>query len=168
MLIRAPRDDDFAAIAEITNHYITTTPIHFAYEPVLASDLQAAWAADRARYPWQVAADDTGRVLAFAKAGSYRERAAYAWTTETAVYVHPDARGRGVGRAVYTPLLAEVAARGCRSAIAGIVVPNDASIGLHRTLGFVSVGIVREAGFKLGGWHDIEFMQKLFSAASGS
>ena len=168
MLIRAPRDDDFAAITEITNHYITTTPIHFAYEPVLASDLHAAWAEDRARYPWQVAADDAGQVLGYAKAGSYRERAAYAWTTETAVYVHPDARGRGIGRAVYAPLLAEVAARGFRSAIAGIVVPNDASIALHRALGFRSVGIVREAGFKLGAWHDIEFFQKLFSAASGS
>jgi len=83
MQVRAPRDDDFSAIAEITNHYIATTAIHFAYEPVLASDLLAGWR-QHARYPWRVAEDDAGRVVAYAKAGVYRERAAYAWTTETA------------------------------------------------------------------------------------
>src|SRR5262245_5799884 len=156
MLVRAPRDDDFAAIAEITNHYIATTAIHFAYEPVLASDLLAGWRAWREQYPWLVA-EDTGdqRVVGYAKSGVYRERAAYAWTTETAVYVAPAAQRRGIGRALYEPLLGELAARGFRSAIAGIVLPNDASIALHLGCGFVSVGVVREAGYKLARWHDV-------------
>lgn len=165
MQVRAPRADDFSAIAEITNHYIATTAIHFAYEPVLASDLLAGWR-EHPRFPWRVAEDDAGRVVAYAKAGVYRERAAYAWTTETAVYVAPGAHGRGIGRAVYAPLLAAVAERGFRSAIAGIVLPNPASIALHVRLGFASVGIVRDAGFKLGAWHDIEFFQLRFTAAA--
>jgi len=167
MQIRAPRDEDFAGIAEITNHYITTTAIHFAYEPVLASDLLAGWAARRDRYPWLVA-DAGDCIVGFAKAGVYRERAAYAWTTETAVYVAPTALRRGIGRALYEPLLAELATRGFRSAIAGIALPNDPSIALHRTLGFEPVGVVREAGYKLDGWHDVAFFQRMLSAAPAS
>ena len=72
--------------------------------------------------------------------------------------------GRGLGTALYTELLAELARRDFRSAIAGITLPNDPSIALHQKLGFVSVGTVREAGYKLGCWHDIEFWQKRFSS----
>lgn len=157
-MIRAARDADFDSIASITNHYIATTAIHFAYEPVPADELRATWARDRARYPWLVA-DEAG-VAGYAKAGVWRARSAYAWTAEIGLYIAPDRRGRGLGRALYGELIAELARRGFRSVIAGITLPNAPSVALHRALGFVSVGTVREAGYKLGAWHDVEFWQR--------
>jgi len=159
--IRAARGDDFHAIAAITNLYIATTAIHFAYDPVTAEEL-AVRRAKEPRYPWLVA-DDGTVVLGFAKAGMWRDRAAYVRTCETGIYLDPRACGRGVGSALYAALLVELASAGFRSAVAGITLPNPASVALHQRLGFTSVGIVREAGFKLGRWHDVGFWQKLLA-----
>jgi phosphinothricin acetyltransferase len=160
MTIRAARDDDFAALTEITNYYIATTAIHFALEPLAQADLHALWVSHRDRFPW-IVADEGGSAIGYAKAGTWRDRAAYQWTAEVGLYVAEPARGRGLGRALYAALFDELARRGFRSAIAAMTVPNDASAALHRAFGFVSVGVVRDAGYKLGRWHDIEFFQKL-------
>lgn len=162
MAIRLACDDDFGAITEITNHYIATSAIHFAYEPLPPDALLAAWRGYRDRYPWFVA-EDAGRVAGYAKAGTWRDRAAYAWTAEIGLYVAADLRGRGHGHALYGALLDELAARGFRSAIAGITLPNAPSVALHEAFGFVSVGTVRDAGWKLGHWRDVEFWQKRFA-----
>ena len=164
MVIRPARAADFVAITEITNHYIATTAIHFAYEAMAESELLAMWQKYAERHPWLVIEED-GAVAGYAKSGTWRERSAYQWTCETGVYVADGARGRGLGRALYEALLAECARRGFHSAIAGITLPNPASVALHEKLGFVSVGVVRDAGFKLDRWHAVEFFQKLLSPA---
>ncbi len=158
-MIRQPRDDDFTALAAITNHYIATTAIHFGYEPVTEAELREHASG---RFPWLVADDEVGGAIGYAKAGTWRARAAYQWTCELGLYVAPDARGRGIGTQLYSALLDACAARGFRSAIAGITLPNPASVALHDRLGFASVGVVAEAGFKLGAWHDVAFFQKRF------
>lgn len=164
MAIRPARDDDFPAIAAITNHYIATSTIHFAYEPLTADSLRAMWRTSGERFPWFVA-DDGGAVLGYAKAGRWRDRAAYDWTAEIGLYIADGARGRGLGRALYTALLEELTRIGFRSVIAGITLPNDPSIALHLAFGFVSVGTVREAGWKHGRWNDVEFWQKRLLSA---
>lgn len=161
MPIRFAAEADFAAIASITNHYIATTTIHFGYEPVTVDELIAQW--NKPRFPWLVSTDDDGVVLGYAKAGSWRDRAAYRDTTELGIYVSDEARGRGLGTALYTELIAEVTRRGFHSAIAGITLPNDASIALHARLGFVSVGTVRDAGWKLERWNDVAFYQLMLA-----
>jgi phosphinothricin acetyltransferase len=158
-VIREPQGDDFDAIAAITNHYIETTAIHFSYEPVTADELRALWRPGA--FPWLVA-DDGANVIGYAKAGTWRDRAAYQWTPEVGLYLAPDARGHGTGTALYTALLAACAARGFRSVIASITLPNPASVALHARLGFVPTGVIRDAGYKLGAWHDVGFFQKLF------
>ncbi|MEO8705204.1 MAG: N-acetyltransferase family protein [Kofleriaceae bacterium] len=165
LMIREAREPDFGAITTITNHYITTTSIHFAYEPVSPAELVASWAKAAHRYPWLVVTDGDG-CLGYAKAGVWRDRAAYRWTAEIGLYVHHDHHRRGLGRRLYAELLATLAARGFRSAIAGITLPNDPSIALHRDFGFVSVGTVRDAGYKAGAWHDVEFWQKQLATGS--
>jgi phosphinothricin acetyltransferase len=159
MLVRAVVLTDFPAVAAITNHYIATTAIHFGDAPLSAASFEDAWRAEGGRYPWFVAAEGD-EVVGYAKAARWRERAAYDWTAEVGVYVSDRARGRGAGRALYAALLDELASRGFRSVIGGITLPNDASVALHRAFGFVSVGTVREAGWKFESWHDVEFWQK--------
>lgn len=166
MAIRPARADDFAAIAAITNHYVETTAIHFAYEPVAEADLRAMWERSAERHVWLVA-EEAGAVAGYAKSGTWRERAAYAWTCEVGLYVAHDVRSRGIGTALYTALLEELRRRGFRSAVAGITLPNEASIALHRRLGFTHVGTFEDAGWKHGAWHGVDFWQKRFDAMPG-
>lgn len=165
MQIRAPRDTDFAALAAITNHYIATTAIHFGYDAVSEAELRASWEHDRGRYPWLTAELD-GVVLGYAKAGTWRARAAYQWTAETGIYIADAARGRGAGRALYTALLDELTRRGFHSAVAGVTLPNDASLRLHEAFGFRAVGVFADAGFKHGAWHSVAFFQKQLNAGA--
>lgn len=164
MPIRPARDEDFDAITAITNHYITTTSIHFAYEPLPVAELRALW---KPRFPWLVT-EENGVVLGYAKAGTWRDRKAYDWTVETGIYLAPDARGKGLGKPLYVALLDELTARGFHSVVAGITLPNDPSIRLHEQLGFTACGVVQEAGWKLGAWHAVGFWQKLLRAAGSS
>lgn len=157
MPIRPAEDRDFDAIAAITNHYIANTTIHFSTEPVTGAGLRGA---RKPHHPWFVA-EEAGQVVGYAKAGTWRERAAYDWTPEVGVYLDPGATGRGLGKALYGTLFEDMTRRGFRSAMACITIPNDASIALHRAFGFVSVGIVRESGWKFGRWNDVEFWQKM-------
>jgi phosphinothricin acetyltransferase len=83
------------------------------------------------------------------------------------LYVADELRGRGLGAAIYAQLLDACTRVGFRSAVAGITLPNAASVALHARLGFVSTGIVREAGYKLGRWHDVEFLQKQLATGDG-
>lgn len=159
MLIRPARDDDFAAIAAITNHYIATTAIHFGYDAVSDAELRDHWQHHRDRFPWLVA--DAGGVIGYAKAGTWRERAAYGRTAETGLYIADRERGRGAGRALYAALLDDLTRRGFHTAVAGIALPNDASIALHQAFGFAPVGTFREVGWKHDAWRSVAFFQKL-------
>ncbi len=159
MLIRAATEDDFDGIAGILNHFIQHTAIHFAYEPLAATDLRDQWARQRSRYPF-VVAEVEQRVAGFARAGAWRDRAAYAWTPESGVYVDEAHQRRGLGKALYARLFDIMSAQGFHSVVAGIALPNDPSVRLHEALGFVSVGRVARAGWKHGAWHDVGFWQK--------
>ena len=161
--MRAAVASDFDPIAELTNHFIAETAIHFGYEPVTGEALRAGWQGHRARYPTLVAELDGG-FAGFCKAGPWRERAAYAWTVETGVYVRPALHRRGVGRALYAPLLDGLRAQGFQTVVAGIALPNDASVRLHEALGFAKVAHVARAGWKFGAWHDVGFWQRDLAA----
>lgn len=159
MTFRPAHADDFAALTAITNHYITTTAIHFAHAPLAPDELLATFREQGAIHPWLVALADDGTVCGYAKAGPFRARAAYRWTTETGIYLAPDRCGRGLGTALYRALLAELRTRGFHTAIGGIALPNDTSVRLHERLGFVHAGTIRDAGWKFERWHDLGFWQ---------
>lgn len=168
MLIRPARADDFTAITAITNHYITETSIHFAYEALTVEALRGMWERQSDRHPWLVAEDGppgsaNQPVLGYAKSGVWRDRAAYAWTAEVGLYIDPAARGRGLGTALYEQLLNQLRMHNFRSAVAGITLPNAQSIGLHKKFGFEHVGTFADVGWKQGEWHDVDWWQKRFA-----
>src|SRR5262245_50204186 len=106
------------------------------------------------RHPWLVY-EDGDAVAGYAYASAHRARAAYRWSVDVAVYVSHTYHRRGVGRHLYSSLLAILIAQGYCSAYAGITLPNQASVGLHARLGFKPLTVYRRVGFKLGAWHDV-------------
>lgn len=110
------------------------------------------------RYPWLVC-EYGGEVLGYVYACTHSERAAYDWSVNTAVYIGPDGRRSGVGRGLYTSLFAALRLQGMVNAYAGTSLPNDASVGLHKAMGFEPVGVYNGVGYKSGVWHDVAWWQ---------
>ena len=104
-------------------------------------------------FPWLVA-DVGGEVLGYVYASKHRARAAYLWSVDTTVYIHPRVRRGGVGRALYTTLFGILTLQRFCNAYAGISLPNPGSVGLHEAVGFEKVGVYRGVAYKLGAWHD--------------
>jgi L-amino acid N-acyltransferase YncA len=153
--IRPATVADAAACAAVYAPYVTDSCISFEYEPPSAEELVSRIA--RA-YEW-VVAEDGGEVVGFAYGSRHRERAAYDWAADVAIYTAATYHGRGMGRALYEALFELLRARGLRTLCAGVALPNDASDGLHRALGFTEVGVYRRIGWKFGSWHDVRWWQ---------
>lgn len=160
IVVRASEAADAGAMAELTNYFIRETAIHFGTEELPASYFAEAIARDRGRYPWLTAEVD-GRFAGYAKAGLWRERAAYARTVETGIYIASEFRGRGVGRALYARMFEELKTAGYHAVVAGATMPNDASVRLHESVGFEFVGRFREVGRKFDQWHDVGWWQRM-------
>lgn len=99
--------------------------------------------------------EDDDVVVGYAYAGPYKERAAYRWSCEVSVYLDGGRRRRGGGRALYEALFARLAERGYRTAVAGMTLPDDPSVGLHTAVGFELIGTYRRVGSKHGLWRDV-------------
>ncbi|MDP1632179.1 MAG: N-acetyltransferase family protein [Caulobacter sp.] len=118
--------------------------------------------------PYLVAELDRA-VAAFAYAAPFRQRSAYRFTVEDSVYVAPSAKGRGLGRALLTRVIADSEAKGLRQMLAVIGGSDNAgSIALHRGLGFEMLGTMPAVGFKLGRWMDVVMMQRALNAGSAT
>jgi phosphinothricin acetyltransferase len=151
---------DAAACTAIYAPYVTGTATSFEDVPPSAEEMARRISAAAATHACLVAERPDGAILGYAYGSTFRARPAYRWTTEVSVYLAAEApRRTGAGRALYDALLATLTARGYHRAFAGIALPNDASVALHRAVGFEEVGVERRVGFKLGAWHDVLRMQ---------
>jgi L-amino acid N-acyltransferase YncA len=155
----ADADRDAAACAAIYAPFVTDSAVSFEERAPGPESFSERIARTTERFPYLVA-DTDGQLTGFAYAGPHRARAAYRWTTEVSVYVHADHRRSGVGRALYDKLLPLLSRQGLTVALAGITLPNDASVALHETVGFRSVGVYRRVGFKAGAWRDVGWWQR--------
>ncbi|MGW4486849.1 N-acetyltransferase family protein [Amycolatopsis sp. NPDC004368] len=158
MLIRDADERDAEACAEIYAPYVRDTTITFESEPPTGVEMAERVGRAAKAYAWLVLEID-GRVAGYAYAGPYKERAAYRWSCEVSVYLEVGRRRTGGGRALYEALFARLVERGFRMAVAGITMPNEASVGLHRALGFEPIGTYRRIGWKHGAWRDVAWMQ---------
>lgn len=164
-LVRSARVEDAAACAEIYAPYVSDTAITFETETPSTEEMARRIAAALQGYAWLVL-EDAGRVAGYAYAGRFNARPAYRWACETSVYLEPGRRRTGAGRALYESLLARLIQRGYRIAVAGMTLPNEASVGLHEAMGFQPVGTYRGIGYKLGAWHDVAWMQRVLVPAA--
>jgi L-amino acid N-acyltransferase YncA len=146
---------DAAACAAVYEPYVSDSVASFEARPPTEQEMSRRIDAAHA---WVLAERDGG-TLGYAYGSPHKERAAYRWAADVAVYIDARHHRSGVGRALYTYLLEQLRAIGLWTLCAGVTQPNDASNGLHRAMGFVAVGTYRRIGWKAGGWHDVRWWQ---------
>jgi phosphinothricin acetyltransferase len=152
--IRVATPDDARDILAIYVPYCISS--HVSFEVVAPSQHQMRERIERItpRFPWLVGEID-GTVSGYVYASQHRERAAYRWAVDVAVYIAAASHRRGLGRALYTSLFAILREQGFFQAYAGITLPNPGSEGLHRAVGFQPVAVFPHVGYKLGRWLDV-------------
>src|SRR5262245_36668460 len=164
VVVRSADDDDAPAINAIYNHYVATSPATFDVEP-MSPERRLAWLAERPGGPHRVVvALDNGFLVGFASSGPYMPRPAYNTTVMVSVYVDPGHTGRGIGAALYGELLDELGRLDLHRAVAGIALPNRASVALHARLGFTEIGRFTEQGRKLGRYWDVAWFERPIGA----
>ena len=156
--IRFARSADAAGIQAIYAPFCESSHVSFEIVAPTVDEMRERIERITARYPWLVC-DIDGKLAGYVYASQHRERAAYRWTVDAAVYIAESARRRGVGRGLYSSLFAILREQGYFKAHAGITLPNEQSVGLHEAMGFQPVGVSPRVGYKLGRWHDVGWWQ---------
>ncbi|HWC56351.1 MAG TPA: GNAT family N-acetyltransferase [Sphingomicrobium sp.] len=164
-VIRPAEVRDSVAIAAIYRPFVETSHISFEEVPPEPQQMSARMA--NPIYPWLVI-DEGDKLLGYASAAPMRDRAAYRWSVETGIYFAPEARGRGLGRRLLETQLDLLERQGFVTAVAGIALPNEASVALHKKVGFVLLGIERGVGFKRGKWVDVGRLQRDLAPRAGN
>jgi phosphinothricin acetyltransferase len=159
-IIRAATEDDAAAVAAIYGPYCDATAVSFETIAPDVNEIAARIKAVTARYPWLVF-DNGESVAGYAYASRHRDRAAYQWSVDVAVYVARPHHRKGIARALYSELFDRLVRQGYFKAYGGITLPNPGSVGLHESMGFTLVGVYRGVGYKLGQWRDVAWYQKV-------
>jgi L-amino acid N-acyltransferase YncA len=164
VIVRPAQPADAPRIADIYAHYVATSAATFDETPPGSEEMAATMARIVATGLPFLVSETRGAVDGYGYLSPYRPRAAYRYTVESSVYVAPEARGRGLGRALLEGLLAEAQQAGLHEVVAVIAVTDDpASVALHRTCGFSDAGLLKRVGFKHGRWLDTLFMQRSLS-----
>ncbi len=163
MEIRPASASDAAAVTEIYNHYIATSHATFETEAINETDMlrrmDGGWAAG---YPFLVCqAND--EIVGYAYGRQFRPRRAYRHSIEVSVYVRPGREGEKIGSTLYACLLDDIRKGDHHAVIAGISLPNDASIALHEKFGFAKVAHFREVGYKYGRWIDVGYWELILT-----
>ncbi|HVX71095.1 MAG TPA: GNAT family N-acetyltransferase [Mycobacteriales bacterium] len=159
--VRYAVDSDLPALTEIYNHYVVNTAATFDLEPFTV-DSRRAWFdhyRSSGRHRLLVASQADG-LLGYASSSRFRVKPAYDPSIEVTVYLHPAATGAGIGSALYRRLFEELSGEDIHRAYAGIALPNDASVALHRKFGFAEMGTMTEVGRKFDRWWDVLWMER--------
>jgi phosphinothricin acetyltransferase len=153
-IIRLATASDADSIRAIYAPIVQDTIISFETESPTVDEMRERIVSTTGRFPWLVCQHD-GDLLGYAYASAHRTRAAYQWSADVSVYVSETRRRNGVGRALYTALLAILPLQNYYNAYAGIALPNAASVGAHEAMGFKPIGVYQKVGYKFGAWHDV-------------
>lgn len=160
MPVRPVSDQDFQTIADIYNVYVDTTVITFEEEPISVQEVGLRVGhIKKLNLPWWVAENESQQVVGFAYAGQFKSRTAYRFSVELTIYIAPDWTSQGWGKKLYGALLNQLRQTPIRSVIAGITLPNPASVKVHEKFGMKKVAHFKNVGFKFGKWLDVGYWQ---------
>lgn len=159
LTIHSVRKMDVADILAIYKPYITDTVISFETEVPSIEEFSERIDNIQKEFPYLVCEVD-GKVVGYAYASKHRARSAYKYSVDVSVYVASNYHHKGIGKALYTSLFGLLNKYDYYSAYAGITLPNDKSIGLHKSFGFTEVGIYHNVGYKDGKWLDVIWLEK--------
>jgi L-amino acid N-acyltransferase YncA len=163
MHIRQANRTDLQSILDIYNDAIVNTTAVYDYNPHTL-EMRQHWFDDKLNKGIPViVADINGRAVGFTSYGPFRAWPAYKYSIEHSVYVHPDFRNQGIARKLLTHLIDTVRNKDIHTIIAGIDASNNASIHLHKQLGFEDAGHFSQVGFKFGKWLDLRFLQLILN-----
>lgn len=157
--IRIATAADGPSIAAIYRPAVVDDVISFEVEAPDGAVMASRVTDTLTRLPWLVCEAGAG-LVAYAYASAFRNRSAYQWSVEVSAYVRNDSRRMGAARALYASLLAVLELQGYRNALAGITLPNEASVGLHRAVGFMPIGVYHGVGYKHAAWHDVGWYER--------
>lgn len=158
-IVRQANEADAPALLEIYRPYVERTAVSFETAVPSVDEFARRIRTATTGWSWLVAEAD-GECVGYAYGSAHRERPAYRWSVETSAYVREDCLRRGIGRRLYVELLQVLTDKGFCNAYAGMTLPNPASEGLHRALGFEPIGVFKAVGRKFGAWHDVAWCHR--------
>jgi len=158
-LIRVASIGDASAIAAIYAPYVESLSVSFEQRAPTAKEIVRRIESVTETYPWLIA-ESEGEVVGYAYASRFRERWAYRFAVETAIYIASHRQREGIGRRLYLALIRTLSAQGYTQALAAIALPNEGSIDMHEAVGFQRAGVWRGVGFKHGQWRDVGLWQR--------
>ena len=158
MNVRRVKAEDAAPIADIYNFYVSNTHHTFETEKITLAGMRKRIGEIAGNFPFLVC-EENGEIFGYAFATRYKARQAYRHSVEVSVYVKDGSHKKGIGKSLYQGLLESLAETDVHAIIAGIALPNDASVRLHERFGFEKVAHFREVGFKFGRWIDVGYWE---------
>jgi phosphinothricin acetyltransferase len=159
MDIRDAAPIDAGEICEIFNYYVANSHATFETEPVESAEMARRVRETQAEgHPFLVA-EDAGKIMGYAYGHRFRAREAYRRSVEVSIYIRFGCEGKGIGKLLYARLIASLKDAGYHAVIAGISLPNEASVRLHEGFGFTKVAHFREVGRKFGRWIDVGYWE---------
>ena len=160
MPVRPVSPADYQAIADIYNHYIEHSVVSFEETAVSVVEIEARVARVQTNgLPWLVAQDSQANVLGFAYASPWKTRSAYRFTVELSVYLASDAIAQGWGTRLYSAVVSDLKETPIKTVVAGITLPNPASVAIHEKFGLKKVAHFEKVGFKFDRWLDVGYWQ---------
>ena len=158
-MIRPALESDLPAILAIYGPYILNSTATFEYEVPTLDAFTARFRGITAQFPWLVWEED-GEILGYAYASAPYTRPAFAWCAEPSIYLRPEARGSGIGAALYKVLEAILLRQGYQVLYALVTQENAASLGFHEKLGYRKMVFFPDCGFKFGRWLGLFWLEK--------
>jgi len=160
-------DTDAQPCLDIYAPFVRDTAVSFEEAAPTLEEFRDRISSIVASHAWLVLEIDR-HIVGYAYASPHRARASYRWAVDVTVYIDPEHHGIGIGRRLYGELLERLRNQGFHVACAGVALPNDASVGLHRAMGFEPVGVYKRIGWKAGSWHDVMWLEMELTPAGDS
>ncbi|PZO20510.1 MAG: GNAT family N-acetyltransferase [Leptolyngbya foveolarum] len=171
IIVREFLPEDIEALTELYNHYILETAITFDLYPYMPDQRQLNWMSHythSGRHRLFVAqctgeaAEAKNQVVGYASSSQFHSKAAYETSVETSIYLNSNFAGNGVGSQLYEALFSALSKEDVHRAYAGITLPNETSMAIHRKFGFEQAALYKEVGRKFGRYWDVMWLEKAF------